>query len=208
MEKPKVRGQITLEIPKPGAREAREARLTVRYAVVKLMPPVSRRSESQPIIEISAVWAQEKTAPTGGVEPIDWLLLTTVPVKNFTQACERLEWYRTRWVIEIYHQVLKSGGQIESRQFEKASRLERYLAIDSVVAWRILGLTFQSRETPDLGCKAFLERAGGEAWFCYIHQTRTPLEKPPTLREAAGWIAKLGGFLGRKGDGSPGVTVM
>lgn len=200
-------GEITLEIPKQGNREARQATLTVRYATVKLKPPVYRRYESLPIIEVTAILAQEQATPTGA-EPVEWLLLTTVKAQNFTQACERLEWYRSRWIIEIYHKVLKSGCQIESRQFETASRLERYLAIDSVIAWRILGLTFQSRETPDMSCEAFLERAEWQALFCYIHKTPTPPKKPPTLQEAARWIAQLGGFLGRKHDGNPGVTVM
>jgi hypothetical protein len=207
LENQEVSGEITLEIPKQGTREARQAKLTVRHAEVKLKPPAYRGSEHLPLIEVSAVLAQEQATPNG-VKAIDWLLLTTVKVENFANACERLEWYRTRWIIEIYHKVLKSGCQIENRQFETASRLERYLAIDSVVAWRILGLTFQSRETPDISCEAFLERAEWQALFCYIHKTQKPPKKPPTLKEAAQWIAKLGGFLGRKCDGHPGVTVM
>ena len=118
---------------------------------------------------------QEKAA-SKGIKAIDWLLLTTVKVENFAQACECIEWYRTRWIIEIYHKVLKSGCQIETRQFETANRIERYLAIDSIVAWRILGLTFQSRETPDISCEAFLERTEWQALFCYIH--KTPLTNP------------------------------
>jgi hypothetical protein len=104
--------------------------------------------------------------------------------------------------------VLKSGCRIEDRQLETAARLERYLAIDSVVAWRILGLTFQSRDTPDMSCEAFLDRDDWQALACYMNHTLSPPQQPPTLKQAALWIAKLGGFLGRKGDGDPGVTVM
>ena len=100
---------------------------------MRLKPPSHRCSEHLLLIEINAILVQEKTAPKG-VKAIEWLLLTTVPVENFAQACECIEWYRTRWIIEIYHKVLKSGCKIETRQFETANRIERYLAIDSVVA--------------------------------------------------------------------------
>lgn len=56
-------GEITLEIPKQGAREARQAILEVRHAQVKLKPPAHRCSEHLPIIEISAILAQEKATP-------------------------------------------------------------------------------------------------------------------------------------------------
>lgn len=186
---------------------ARPAELKVRYAPVKLKPPSYRRYEWLPIIEVTGMLVPEEGAPKGQ-KPLEWLLLTTVKAQNFAQVCERIEWYRMRWTIEIYHQVLKSGCRIESRQFETASRLERYLAIDSVVAWRILGLTFQSRETPDLNCEVFLELAEWQALFCYIHQTQRPPKKPPSLKEATQWMAKLGGFLGCNRAGHPGVTVM
>ena len=82
------------------------------------------------------------------------------------------------------------------------------MAIDSVVAWRVLGLTLPSRKTPQMSCEAFLEPEEWQALACYMNHTLTPPEQPPTLQQAARWIAQLGGFLGRKGDGDPGVTVM
>ncbi|MEO0538459.1 MAG: IS4 family transposase, partial [Cyanobacteria bacterium P01_A01_bin.123] len=33
-------------------------------------------------------------------------------------------------------------------------------------------------------------------------------KKPPTLRQAMLWIAQLGGFLARKGDGEPGLKTL
>lgn len=140
--------------------------------------------------------------------PIEWLLLTTVPVRTGTAAAERMAWYACRWVIELYHQVLKSGCRIEDRQWETAARVERYLTIDSVVACRVPGLTFQSRETPDMSCDGFLDRDDWQALVCYQTQTRLPPQHPPPLKQAALWIAPLGGFLGRRGDGTPGITVM
>jgi hypothetical protein len=44
--------------------------------------------------------------------------------------------------------------------------------------------------------------------YCRIHQTTQPPATLPTLAHAVRWVAKLGGFLGRKGDGEPGPTVL
>jgi hypothetical protein len=207
LEQQPVAGTVTVTVPRHGTQPGRTATLTVQFAAVTLKPPRYRAREHLPLLSVYGVLARE-ASPPAGVERIEWLLLTTVPVVTLADACERIQWYSCRWVIEIYHKVLKSGCRIEDRQLETAARLERYLAIDSVVAWRILGLTFQSRDTPDMSCEAFLDRDDWQALACYMNHTLSPPQQPPTLKQAALWIAKLGGFLGRKGDGDPGVTVM
>jgi hypothetical protein len=131
-----------------------------------------------------------------------------VPVYHFDDACGRIQWYTCRWVIEVYHQVLKSGCRVEERQFEDVERIRRYLAVDNVVAWRVLFINMLGRELPDMPCDAILEAHEWQALYCFIHQTDTPPLKPPKLVDATHWIAQLGGFLARKADGHPGVTVL
>jgi hypothetical protein len=207
LENQPLAGTLEITVPRRGHAPVRTATCAVRSAQIRLKPPCHRAKEHLPVISVYGVLVQEE-APPRGVEGIEWLLLSTVPVLSFEDACERVQWYTCRWVIEIYHKVLKSGCKIEERQFETAARLERYLAIDSVVAWRVLGLTMQSRETPQMSCEAFLEPDEWQALTCYVNQTLTPPTQPPTLKQAAVWIAQLGGFLNRKGDGNPGLTVM
>mgnify|MGYP001028036671 CR=1 FL=1 len=79
-----------------------------------------------------AVSARERNAPAG-VEPVEWMLLTTLPVETLEQACEKLDWYARRWGIEVFHRTLMSGCQIETRQLGHADRIEACLAIDLVV---------------------------------------------------------------------------
>ena len=198
---------LEVGVPRSEKRKARTAELSVRYSQIQLKPPAHRKAEKLPSIKVYAVLVREENPPKDE-EPIEWLLLTTVPVNSVEEAKERVQWYSCRWTIEIYHKVLKSGCLIEKRQFETADRIERYLSIDSVVAWRVLGLTLQSRETPDMSCEAFLEPEEWQALYCYINKVPTAPEEPPKLRQAARWIAQLGGFLGRRHDGEPGVTVM
>ncbi len=200
-------GEQIIQRPRPGKEKPRAITLSIRYGRVGLKPPSHRQNEGLPIVMVDVVLGREES-PDPDQEPIEWLLLTTVPVTTLEEARERLGWYACRWMVEIYHKVLKSGCRIEERQLEHADRLERYVTIDSIVAWRILGLTFQSRQTPEVSCETFLEPEEWKALSCWIHQTPIPPLQPPTLRQATRWIAKLGGFLGRKSDGEPGVTVV
>jgi len=197
-----VAGIEVLSVPRQAKRAPREARLEVRFGRVKLKPP-ARKLQLGPL-EITAIMAQEIDAPQG-VEPIQWMLLTTLAVNNFAQATEKLDWYAKRWGIEVYHRTLKSGCKIEERQLGNADRIEACLAIDMVVAWRIFHLTKLGRETPDVPCTVFFEDTQWKALYCFVNQQPTPPQQPPTLREATRMIASLGGHLGRKADGEPGT---
>jgi hypothetical protein len=139
---------------------------------------------------------------------VEWLLLTTVPTHTLEDAFERLGWYAARWNIEVYHRTLKSGCRIEDRRLADAESLEACLALDLVVAWRVMHLAKLGRETPEIPCTVFFEEAEWKALHCYHHRTATPPEIPPSLGEAMRMVAKIGGFLGRKGDGHPGATVL
>lgn len=197
-----VAGLRELLVPRRGSTPARPARLEIRFADVMLKPPQGK-SRYGPV-RLGAVLAQEVEAPEG-IEPLCWMLLTTCPVSTFADATEKLDWYTRRWGIEIYHKTLKSGCQIEARQLGRADTIEACLAIDMVVAWRIYHLVKLGREVPDLPCTVFFEEDEWKALVTYT--TRSPIlpDTPPTLREAIRMVAPLGGFLGRKSDGEPGI---
>ena len=158
-------------------------------------------------MSVWAVWAIE-TAPPANVPAVEWLLLTTVPVHSTQDALQRLDWYCCRWGIEVWHKVLKSGCRIEARQLETADRLKRCLALFAVIAWRVLYAVMLSRAAPDLPCTALLNDPEWQALYCATHNTTILPPDPPSLSLAVRWIAQLGGFLARKGDGHPGVTVV
>ena len=149
----------------------------------------------------------ETDAPEGG-EPLEWKLLTTEPVDSLEKAAEGVGWYAKRWGIEVFHRTLKSGCRIEDRQLGNDHRLEACLAIDMVVAWRLFRLTKLGREIPDAPCTVFFEEAEWKALCIYHNKTPDPPKTPPTLREAIRMTAKMGGFLGRKGDGETGTEVL
>ena len=200
-----VAGIKEVRLPRRANRAPRTAALEVRFGAVALRAPKTRAR--LPNVPVWAVWARETGAPPG-VEPVEWMLLTTFRVETFDQAGEKLDWYTRRWGIEVFHRTLKSGCQIETRQLGHADRIEACLAIDMVVAWRIFHLAKLGRETPDVPCTVYFEEIEWQALVGFIRKDPIPPAKPPSLQEAIRLVASLGGFLGRKGDGEPGTQTL
>jgi hypothetical protein len=202
-----VAATLTVHVPRHEGQPARQAVVSVRFGPVTLRPPRHRQAEHLPAVTVWAVSVLEEYPPAG-VEPLEWLLLTTWAVPTVEAAVERVEWYGVRFGIEVWHKVLKSGCRIEARQLETGERLQRCLPLYSVLAWRILYATLLSRALPEVPCTVLLALEEWQALYCAIHHTPTPPPTPPTLQQAVHWVARLGGFLARRGDGEPGVTVL
>jgi len=201
-----VLGVLKLTVPRADDRPARQAMVVLQVATVELDPPSGKKRALGPV-RVTAILAREVMCPQGQ-EPLHWLLLTNVPVASAADAAQCLRWYTCRWRIERFHFVLKSGCKVEELQLAEAVRIQRALAVFSVVAWRLLAITYAAREHPDEPCTRFLSDDEWRALACFIHHTATPPSAPPDLHTAVHWIAKLGGFIGRKRDGEPGVKVI
>jgi len=202
-----VAATLPVHVPRHEEQPARQATVSLRYGAVTVRPPRHRRAEQLPAVHVWAVYVLEEQPPTG-VEPLEWLLLSSAEVATVAVALERVQWYGVRFGIEVWHKVLKSGCRIEARQLETSARLQRCLPLYSVLAWRILYATLLSRALPEVPCTVLLALEEWQALYCAIHHTPTPPPTPPTLRQAVRWTARLGGFLERRGDGEPGVTVL
>ena len=201
-----VIGKVEVEVGRKGDQPSRYALLSVRIARLSIKAPRNRKGKL-PDIPVHMVLAEEENPPPG-VKPLCWLLLATFPVTSFQDAMNCIEYYSHRWLVERYHFVLKSGCGVEKLQLEDASRIHRAFATYCIVAWRLLWLTYQARYNPDLPCDRVLETHEWQSLYCTIHNTPIPPAKPPSLHDAVVWIAKLGGFLGRKCDGEPGVKTI
>ena len=190
---------------KPGV-SARDVTFKLQWRTVTVLVPARKRKKYKPVT-LTAILVTE-TEPPEGVEPLTWLLLTSLKVETFSQAARCVLWYRLRWLIERYHFVLKSGCHLEKLQLETAERLERALATYCIVAWRLLWLTYQARKTPDVECSSAFQPHEWQALYAFTNQTNVIPSTPPSLHEAILWIAKLGGFLARSSDGEPGVQTI
>lgn len=202
-------GQCMVEIPRHSEQNLppRQAKLSIRYCPVTICQAHNRAKKPKENLTLYAILARENEFPEGQ-DPIEWFLLTTIPVGSLEEAIQKIEWYRERWKIERFHYILKSGCGIEDLQLETKERLENAIALYSIIAWRLSWLTYQARVTPDFSGSIILERHEWQALYCVVNKTHTPPKEPPTLAEAILLIAKLGGFLGRKNDGQPGVKVL
>jgi hypothetical protein len=195
-------------LPRSEDRPARPVTLALRWATVTLQPPKHRATERLAAVVLDAVLVQQLD-PAPGEPAIEWLLLTSVPIDDLASAWQRVDWYTYRWRIERYHLVLKSGCRIEARQLATAARLRCCLAVFAVVACWLLRLTYAARESPDAPATDLLTNEEYAVLWAARHPAQpTPPQPEPTLREAVREIAGLGGFLGRRHDGEPGVITL
>jgi hypothetical protein len=202
-------GELTVEITGNQQHPARQATVSLRFCPVTLKPPARPRSQEKlPPVTLTAILVREEHPPAGIDEPIEWLLLTNTAVPSLDEAVQVVGWYCGRWQIEVYHKVLKSGCTVEACRLQTADRLQNYIALMSVVAWRLHWLTYINRCDPNLPCTVVLTTPEWQALYLRIHKTMTFPKKLPTVHQVIRWIAQLGGFLGRKADGEPGITVI
>lgn len=160
-------------------------------------------------VELTAIEIKQKGGKQDWQEePLHWKLLTTLAVTTVTAAVQCVKWYCYRWLIERFHYVLKSGTKIEELQLKDASSLQKAIHVYSVAAMRIMQMVYQSRVTPDVSCEVILTKEQWIALYMLIHKNINIPDQPPTLGEAVAWIGKLGGHLGRKSDGPPGLKTV
>jgi hypothetical protein len=140
---------LVVEIPRNTDRPARTATLELRWAKIDIKPPRVGCKNSWGPLELWALMASEINPPKGA-EPIDWVLLTDWKIDSAKTARRLVRWYGLRWGIECWHQVLKDVCQVETRQLKSAEALSRALALDMIVAWRVLLLCRLGKAQPHL----------------------------------------------------------
>lgn len=192
-------GEIVFDLPARPGRSARTVRQSIWARQVTIPDGVGGT------LQVTCVVARE-IQPPDGVKAVEWRLVTNRIVEDFAAAVELLTWYRCRWEIEIFFHVLKNGCRIEALQLGSVAKLELALVVYMVVAWRLSHMVRLGRTHPDLAASALFSDLEWHA--AYILDKKKPPADEPTLREVIRQIAKLGGFLGRKCDGEPGVKTL
>ncbi len=183
-----VMGEALIEVPrqrekkgkpsKPAriALPARKARVQLRWGKVTVAAPATAQTRHLPAAELYSLLIVEPHPPQGA-KALRWVLLTTVPIDSRKQALRCLRWYTLRWRIEEWHRVLKSGCRIESHQHHSAEKLARAIAIDAVIAWRVMLLTLLGREVPEIPCQMIFA-----PWECTVLELLQPVVAPETIR--------------------------
>ncbi|WP_338844729.1 IS4 family transposase [Massilia sp. W12] len=191
-------GEISFIMAGRGKQRARQVRQQVWAKRVLL------RDGKRGKIEATCIVASEVQPPTG-IKPVEWRLLTNRRAETLADASELIDWYRARWEIEIFFNVLKNGCEVEELQLSTMARLERALALFMVVAWRIAYLMRKGRTCPDLDATLFFDPDEIRAAYL-LNKKKAPAM--PGLNEVLRMVARVGGFLARKHDGEPGVKTI
>lgn len=183
----------TLQLGSRGGQRARTVELSVAWTALRICAPYDNPAERG--CAAQACWGVRAWG-----EELEWVLLSSRPVEDAAQACERLDWYAGRWLIEEYHKGLKTGCAIERRRLESAKRITALLGFVALVAVRLLQAREAARRTPE----ALVHGTVPEAFVRIVAHKHKLSAETMTHREFWRGVAKLGGFLGRRGDGEPG----
>ncbi|TAN25965.1 MAG: IS4 family transposase [Castellaniella sp.] len=183
-----------------------QALLTLAFQRLRLLPSRAKRSR-YPELTVTVIHAREKDPPEGR-EPIDWKLVTDLPVRTRTEAVEKLRWYALRWKIEVFHHILKSGCRIEESRLRTAQRRVNLIAACCIVSWRIFWLTMVCRYAPRAPAAIALTESE-KLILCHASaRWRKPLTQQSALGDYLVGLARLGGYLARAHDPPPGNLVM
>ncbi len=193
-----VLGTVAVEI----ARENRTAELEVRSLTVTLRGP-ARPGGKLKDLTVNLVQAREANPPAG-CAGVSWTLLTDLPVQTLLQCRQILNIYRHRWLVEELHKAMKTGLKLEDSQLSDARRLGALAAVISVAAVFLLQMKTAARTDGD----TLLPEQQKQTPMVRILQKRYPPKGEPTRRWLWISVAKLGGFMARKGDGDPGWLIL
>jgi hypothetical protein len=198
-------GRYTVAIAATAKHPARDALIEVRAVMLTVRPATGRQTP----IRCALVEARELGMAAASAEPLHWRLWTTEPAVTFVQARAVIAIYQLRPRVEEFHLVLKSGCRVERLELETAARLQKALIIYSGIAVRIAALRDLSRREPRALCTRVLDADEWQALVTHFRgQPPGATTRPPTLAQAVRWIGRLGGHLGRKHDGPPGVRTL
>jgi hypothetical protein len=187
----------------------REAVLTIRYNAFDVRKPaiLNPNKKLETSLKLTLISLTEENPPDGA-EPIEWLLMTNLPVDCAEDAIQTARYYKQRWKIERFHFVLKSGCEIEKIQQRSVDGIELMILMYSIIAVHIMMLTYTARNFPDTPCSLLFGDSEWKTLFRAANRTTDCPDSPYSMAEALRFVAKLGGFSGAPSDGEPGLKVI
>ena len=185
--------------PGKADRRSRSLMVSVHVGEVSVNDPRPGRNDGVPV---RAVLVRELN-PTQQDQPLEWLLLTSLPITSAEDVRQVIEYYLQRWMIELFFRVLKSGCRIESRRFEHLDRFLPALSLYLIVAWRSLYVCRMSRAHTEASCEVLYTKAEWQSVWMIVNRVAIP-KHPPRLMEMTRLMAQRGGYVNRKNSGPPG----
>ena len=160
-------------------------------------------------INLYAVYVQEVNHHLiSGEDPIEWMLLTDLITTDFETALTRIKWYKYRWQIELFHKIIKSGYRVEYCRLSQAKRLVRYLTVISIIAFRILFMTFLRKHEKSVKADSVFTRDELAILLMWSNRINKKTSSSLSFFDAIRILAQKGGFFCRKSDGNPGFLTI
>lgn len=212
-----VAGTYTVVVPtdKRKGQYRRQAELALRHMNCRLQCPVNLRAKGYPpSIQVSCI-AVKEIDPT--VEtPIDWKLLTTHHIEDFSHALQMVEWYSSRWYIEQLFRLLKKQGfGLEQTELENGWAIRKLAVMQLTAMLKIIQMNIAYNQ-PEGGqpIEEVFDSEQIEALQLLNNKLQGKTLKQQNQNDAtrtkwATWIvARLGGWKGYDSQGPPGVIVL
>ena len=204
-------GTIRVTIPQNHDKKVkeREAELIIQYQCYDIKRPQiqSNNTGLEASLKLTLIRVFE-VSPPEGVEAIEWFLMTNLEIQNINDVINVVKYYKQRWKIERFHFVLKSGCKIENIQQRSVEKIDIMILMYSIIAIHIMQITFLARTAPDTSCDLIFSELEWKTLYRAANHTQSEPAHPPTISEAVLMLAKLGGFVGAKSDGYPGLKVI
>jgi hypothetical protein len=206
-----IQGYTTVKVKARGggenAREEKEIKLEVRYLKQTICPPKNIKKGDIKNHELTFTLVHAKEVdPEANEEPLEWYLMTSVEVNSLEGALKIIRWYSHRWLVEEFHKILKAGIGIEKARLQTKARLEKFIIFLAIISTRLLWMSRINRIDPEAPKELVL--AEKEAKILELHAAKKMQKHLETTNDVIRYIAMLGGFLGRKSDGDPGLLTL
>lgn len=201
-------GNITIEIKNShGVRENHICE--IKNLSTCLFAPYRKptaRGESLENIPVNIVEAKEIN-PTSD-KRLHWKILTNLTLENFEDVLKIINIYKMRWSIECFHRILKSGFNLEKSRLNCRDKVEKLATILSVVSWHLFWIYMFSRDNPTSQADDIFSKEEIKILKISAKKLKIKTQKKIDIYTAVLIIARLGGYLGRKHDGPPGMEVI
>jgi hypothetical protein len=206
MDATQIKGLHRIEVSDQQGNRS-EATLEIRYRRIRVLPPIGKQKR-YPELTLTVIYAQELGTPKDR-EPVDWKLLTDLPIRSRAEAIQKLIWYASRWKVETYHKILKSGCKAEASRLRTADRLVNLISVLSILSWRLFWMTMLNRADSRMPASHVFSKTERQLLDHLVPDR--PVDralKKISLSLYITKLARLGGYLARANDPPPGNKVM
>jgi len=173
------------------ARDARTAKLSAKAVALRIRKP-PYLADLPMWLDLNVVYVSEVDTPEG-LQPVEWILITTEPIDSLTDIMAVIEHYRARWIIEEWFKAIKTGCQVEKLQLETYDSLKNAIAMYLVLAWRMLVLRALARDQPEASAEVALSPS--ELGVLRLMQPDARLPTRPNVAQAFIAVAMMGGYI-------------